>query len=118
MAKRITANETRTNPVVRILAAALLSTSVLAGFGQPASATQAQSVCMPRQNVIEQLGKQYSEAPIARGLASSGGMVEVFSSPDGETWTLLLTSPQGISCMMSEGQAWMAVQPVLAGDIS
>ena len=68
--------------------------------------------------IIEKLGEGYSEAPIARGLASSGGMVEVFSSPDGETWTLLLTSPQGISCMMSEGQAWMAVQPVLAGDIS
>ncbi len=94
--------------------AAVAVAATLASTGQAA----AQNLCMPRDKIIEMLNTRYAEEPISRGLASGGQMVEVFSSPDGDTWTLLLTAPDGISCMMAEGQGWSSLPQAIAGRVS
>ena len=73
---------------------------------------------MPRDKIIEELKTRYAEKPVSRGLASGGQMVEVFSSPEGDTWTLLLTAPDGISCMMAEGQGWSSLPGPTIGRVS
>jgi len=52
------------------------------------------------------MGGKYRESPVAVGLASNGKLLEVLTSEDGSTWTILLTSPNGISCLFAAGSSW------------
>ena len=45
------------------------------------------------------------------GLASNGKLVEVFSSDDGSTWTIVLTAPGGVSCIIAAGKYWENLPP-------
>ena len=87
-----------------------LSTSVsaaaaLAVFLWP-SAVPAQPVCGPRDNFLDHLRGQYDEQPIGLGLTNGGGVIEVLTAPDGKTWTIIVTLPNGRSCVVAAGHAW------------
>lgn len=62
--------------------------------------------CDERGKIIEYMEKKYKETTIAAGVTSGGGLVEVLSTADGGTWTIIITSPQGMSCLMSAGEGW------------
>lgn len=87
-----------------ISTAALLATA----FAFVSSSVQAQSLCSPREKVLTQLSSKYSEAPIAVGVTNNGKLVEVLSSGNGDTWTIIMTSPEGTSCVMAVGEAWQS----------
>jgi hypothetical protein len=53
-----------------------------------------------------QLSEQYAEVPVSLGVANNGGVMEVLSAPNGKTWTLILTMPDGMSCMIAAGDDW------------
>lgn len=91
--------------VAAFAAALLIST--------PANAEQ--PPCTKRGNVVDHLGKKYSEAPVAMGLANNGGVLEVLSSPDGTSWTIMITMPNGISCLVAAGENWEAI-PIKVGE--
>jgi hypothetical protein len=84
---------------------------VLAGV-QLASATAdaASPQCGPRTALLDQLAKQYKEAPAAVGLSNSGALVEVLTSTDGTTWTILVTGPDGTSSLAVAGQEWQVLK--------
>jgi len=63
------------------------------------------AACASRQELVRLLRDNFGEYPIARGLANSGVVAEVFSSPQG-TWTLVATAPNGVSCMIGAGESW------------
>jgi hypothetical protein len=65
----------------------------------------AQQACAPRDTIVSQIDQLYQEKQEAIGLATSGMLVEVFVSPEG-TWTILLSSPQGMSCIAAVGEGW------------
>jgi hypothetical protein len=65
----------------------------------------AQNVCGPRDDILELLGNRYAETSTAVGLASSGGVIEVLTSDDGGTWTIVVTMPDGTSCVVVSGEA-------------
>ena len=44
--------------------------------------------------------------PVAMGLANNGGVIEILSSPRGATWTIILTMPNGVTCMIAAGENW------------
>jgi hypothetical protein len=72
----------------------------------------AQSLGAPRDlttrtEILEYLGQTYDEAPVAGGIASNGSVLEVFTSPDGNSWTIVLTSPDGTSQVMAAGETWL-----------
>ncbi len=73
-------------------------------------AASAQSVCGTHQLVAEKLKQSYDEQLTGAGLSHNGGMIEVYSSPDG-TWTIVLTRPDGISCLMASGELWESMAP-------
>ena len=60
--------------------------------------------CAPAESMAEQLGK-FREAPMARGLTSNGMMMRLWISPDGSTWTITITRPDGLTCLMSAGES-------------
>ncbi len=59
--------------------------------------------------MVKHLGSKYSEAPVAMGLANNGGVIEVLSSKMGESWTIIITMPNGDSCLIVAGESWTEV---------
>ncbi len=93
-----------------LAAAAFLSAPETTAQAQspPQSPAQTQQ-CDQRARVIGHLARKYQEAPVAIGVTTSGGMVEVLTSGDGGTWTIILSSPNGISCLVAAGEGWRAL---------
>lgn len=72
-----------------------------------ATAVSAQPVCGPRDKFVSHLAKNHAEQTTAMGLASNGRIVEVLSAEDG-SWTIIITQPNGHSCVVAAGEAWEA----------
>lgn len=81
--------------------AALTVGSILSAHAQ-----QQGPACLKRADLLQHLSKRYQEAPAAVGLADNGALLEVFASKAGETWTVTVTMPNGISCLIATGQQW------------
>jgi len=90
----------------------VLGILVFAGYSFTASATPV--YCGERGEVAKTLAKSYSENPTAMGLSAGGGMIEVFSSKSG-TWTIVITQPTGVSCIVAAGENWESLPQVNAG---
>lgn len=69
----------------------------------PASA---QNTCNTHDNVVALLAGKYQEHIVALGVTNVGGLVEVFESKDGATWTITVTSPHGQTCLVAAGEGW------------
>ena len=95
-------------------------TSVVAAAAMlaiPTAPAQAQGpACVKRVDLIKHLSAKYHEAPAAVGLADNGSLIEVFASKAGETWTVTVTMPNGISCMVATGQNWQDLPRVAHAD--
>lgn len=75
-------------------------------------------ICEDRATVLDQLSNRYSEAPVAMGLATNGAVLEVLSSGEGTSWTIILTGADGISCVLATGESWQVREQVsLSADI-
>jgi hypothetical protein len=73
----------------------------------PASAQQQQApACVKRTELLSHLSNKFQEAPVAMGVADNGALLEVFSTTDGATWTVALTMPNGVTCLVATGQSW------------
>ena len=68
--------------------------------------------CDTRDGVLTHLANKYDEAPIAVGVTTKGGLIEVLTSGDGRTWTIIVTFPNGTSCMVAAGEGWRNVERV------
>jgi len=79
-------------------------------LGVPITA-QAAAQCAPRAGIVDFFAKNYGERPVAAGLQSGGGVMELLVSDDGSTWTLLVSTPQGVTCFVSSGTAWVRITP-------
>lgn len=87
---------------------------VLAALVLPVTAAHAGAPCNKRTEVIAELSKKYQEAPVAIGLASNGNLLEILTSGDGGTWTIIQTTPKGVSCMVAAGESWQPHEPQVA----
>ena len=76
-----------------------------------ATDSSASSHCLPHADMLRVLEAQYKEQPVALGTTNSGGLVEVLSSGDGATWSIIVTGANGLSCLASSGQGWHRVAP-------
>ncbi len=64
--------------------------------------------CADRARVIERLGSVYGESRQSIGLAANNAVVEVFASIETGTWTITVTTPQGMTCLVASGQSFEA----------
>lgn len=78
----------------------------------PFSALAQQSVCGKRGDVLKQLSLRHSETPAAMGLSNTGGILEVLTSPASGSWTIIMTMPNGMSCLVAAGENWESVAPL------
>lgn len=71
------------------------------------SIVQARTVCAERESMISQLKKQFGESERGVGLSGAEALVEIWSSEKTGTWTIVMTRPNGIACVMASGQSWI-----------
>lgn len=62
--------------------------------------------CGPRALVVDRLAEGYGETRQSIGLGANNAVVEVFASEETGTWTILVTSPAGVSCLVASGQSF------------
>jgi len=62
--------------------------------------------CAPREMVVERLFEKYGETRQSMGLGANNAIVEVFESLETGTWTVLVTSVYGQTCLVASGQAF------------
>ena len=95
-------------------ALALLAVGALALRPDPAFAQGAPAICKERDILVSQLSQKYGEVPVAIGVAD-GALIELLTARDGMTWTIILTSPKGMSCLVASGDGWRLLAPAPAG---
>ena len=70
-------------------------------------------VCGPRDQALRQLENRHSEQVFGRGLAPDGtAIVELFVSKSG-SWTVLVSRPDGRSCIVAAGESWHQIKPLV-----
>lgn len=89
--------------------------ALLIGWSALSSTAKAEMLCAERENVIQGLKRDYAETPIARGLANSGVIIEVFSSSAG-TFTIVMTHPGRPSCLLIVGEHWNGLTTKTTGN--
>ena len=70
--------------------------------------------CAKRAELINHLASKFQEARVAIGVADNGNLMEVFTTKDGATWTIAMTTPSGMTCLIATGQNWESVAPSVA----
>ena len=98
----------------------ILTTSVLI-FGMAAigpTDAQAQMACGTRDAVVAKLGDKYGEVRRGGGLAQPTAIFEIWASEATGTWTILKTTPNGLTCVMAAGDGWQddPGEAIVAGD--
>ncbi len=67
---------------------------------------QAQIACDTRDSIVETLGKVYGEVRRGRGMAGPLAIFEIWASEETGSWTILKTTPNGLTCIMAVGDGW------------
>lgn len=108
----------------------LLGTALIFGLASaaPPVASQAQQTqqqvpvdtsapipCAPRGALIEKLETGYHESRSGAGLKTQTQILEIWTSAETGTWTVLITRVDGSSCIVASGTNWLKDAPVVAG---
>ena len=86
---------------IAIIASAAVMATILAD-----SAGAARMLCGPRKDVVAELTDSRHQQPSSVALTNNGQLLEVLKSDNDLAWTILITSPQGLSCVIAEGDGW------------
>ncbi|MCO4825955.1 MAG: hypothetical protein KC451_14000 [Amylibacter sp.] len=78
-------------------------------FALQAAQAQQQANCGQRGQVIERLQTKYGESRRSVGLAANNGVVETYASTESGTWTIVITMPNGMTCLVAAGEAFQPV---------
>ena len=100
--------------MIRYLTTALLTATLAIAPAAPAAA-QMRTGCLPHETAVSKLEQGYGEQRVGLGIGPSGGAVYELYVADTGTWTILVTRPNGLSCIAASGESWMT-SPLLAGN--
>ena len=88
----------------RVLIASLVASGAVL---LPASASAGTpKVCSEHSKVLGKFAEVYKENRVAGGLTRDGRLVEVLSTDDGRTWTIVVSKPNGETCVIMAGEGW------------
>jgi len=74
-----------------------------------ASPALSQPACAPSKEIEAELSKQYQERKIAVGEMQAGGVLVIYATNDGKTWTAIREMPGGIGCFLTSGTGWKVI---------
>jgi hypothetical protein len=85
-----------------------LSAALVLGMAATAPPAAAQQMhCGHRDAVASRLQNHFNERQTGVGLQSATRLLEVWTSDDTGSWTILVTLPGGRSCVMASGHTWL-----------
>ena len=70
------------------------------------------------QDIDRRFKDHFAEQPSAIGLQANGHLVEVFVSNDGASWTIVVTRPDGWSCIVAVGEHWESLPGPVTGPLA
>lgn len=62
--------------------------------------------CAPRAQMIEVLSSRHAETRHAIGLTTNRTVMELYASETSGSWTLLVTLPNGLACLVAAGNGF------------
>ncbi len=62
--------------------------------------------CAPRADVLQRLTEAYGETRRGIGITRQGAVMELFASDQSGSWTITVTLPDGMTCLVASGQAY------------
>ena len=81
---------------------------------------QSNANCAERNAVVQRLARQYGESRRSIGLTTGNQVVEVFASDETGTWSITVTLPSGMTCLVAAGENFEALDeglhPTALGD--
>ena len=87
------------------LLALVLTTTAVSATGR--------SICAERSDLVDRLSRTYQEKRHGLGITSAGqGTLEFFASPKG-SWTIIVTTTEGETCILATGHSWHVTPPAL-----
>ena len=93
----------------KIIGAALIAATAFFSVAQ----AQTRSPCAERDAVVQRLKDKYGETLQSRGLHQSNALMELYASESTGTWTILVTRPNGMACLIAAGEMWERQSGVL-----
>ena len=91
-------------PQIFLLVRVATALSLLAAT--PAANAEETRACAERSRVVQKLEQKFGETLRSLGLHRDDGLVEVYASEETGTWTILMTRPDGTTCLLAAGQRW------------
>lgn len=86
--------------------AALVAAAVLGLLLFAQGAARAQPVCMSHDELARRLHDRFQEVQVANAISNNGALVELYATSDNSSWTLAMTRPGEISCVLVAGESW------------
>jgi hypothetical protein len=86
---------------VAVIAGAFIAAVVLAG-----TAVASPIYCGPRKALLLKLTNDRDQQPSSVALTNDGQLLEVVKRDSDLAWAILITSPQGLSCIIATGDNW------------
>lgn len=83
--------------------------TVILLFTSHAGAQETAVRCAPRGNVIDKLIKKFGEKQVSWALTKENKVIETFSNPKTKSWTILVTSTNGSTCLLAAGEEFNLV---------
>lgn len=102
----------RRKTLIAPASAAVLLAGLCVGATEAAATPQ---ICGTRADLLKQLTQRYSEAPVGIGLSNTGALVEILTNDTGSSWSIMVSQPNGTSCLVAAGQEWQQLKPDVAG---
>ncbi len=65
--------------------------------------------------VLKQLAERFAERVVGRAISWFGALVEVLAAPDGVTWSIIVTRPDGWTCLVASGEHWQRLRLEASG---
>jgi hypothetical protein len=82
-----------------------LASAVLTCLASPVAA-QAPRPCAPDPAIPDRLASEYGEAVTGGGIDAAGRLLRIFANLETGTWTAVVSTAEGISCVVSSGESW------------
>ena len=70
------------------------------------AAAQVSRNCADRESIVTRLAERFGETRQSIGLGSNNQVMEVYASLETGTWTITVTHPNGMTCLVAAGQAF------------
>lgn len=86
--------------------AAAVTAAFIAPLATPVEAQNRSNVCAEREKLVAELQKSHGETRQSVGLQRNNGVVETFANTETGTWTIIVSLPTGVSCLVAAGEAF------------